>query len=44
MGYDFSGETRTVDVHIKNLRKRLEDNAKNPAHIITVRGYGYKFI
>lgn len=43
-GYDFSGETRTVDVHIKNLRKRLEDNAKNPAHIITVRGYGYKFI
>lgn len=43
-GYHFSGETRTVDVHIKNLRKRIEDNAKNPAHIITVRGYGYKFI
>ncbi len=42
-GYQFSGETRTVDVHIKNLRKKIEEDARNPKYIVTVRGYGYKF-
>lgn len=42
-GYDYSGETRTVDVHIRNLRKKIEDDDKNPKFIKTLRGLGYKF-
>lgn len=42
-GYDYYGETRTVDVHIRNLRKKIEVDDKNPRHIRTVRGVGYKF-
>jgi len=43
-GYDYYGETRTVDVHIRNLRKKIEMDDKNPKHIRTVRGVGYKFV
>lgn len=43
-GYDYYGETRTVDVHIRNLRKKIEADDKNPQHIRTVRGVGYKFV
>jgi two-component system alkaline phosphatase synthesis response regulator PhoP len=42
-GYDFLGETRTVDVHIRNLRKKIEEDDANPNLIKTVRGIGYKF-
>lgn len=43
-GYDFAGDTtRTVDMHVNSLRKKLGDNKENPQYIITVRGYGYKF-
>jgi len=42
-GYDYSGETRTVDVHIRNLRKKIEEDDTNPVYIKTVRGVGYKF-
>lgn len=42
-GYDYYGETRTVDVHIRNLRKKLEKDDKNPVYIKTIRGVGYKF-
>lgn len=42
-GYDYMGETRTVDVHIRQLRKKIEKDDKNPEKIITVRGIGYKF-
>lgn len=42
-GYDYYGETRTVDVHIRNLRKKIEDDDKNPFYIRTIRGVGYKF-
>lgn len=42
-GYDYYGETRTVDVHIRNLRKKIEIDDKNPEHIKTVRGVGYKY-
>lgn len=42
-GYDYSGETRTVDVHIRNLRKKIEIDDNNPIYIKTVRGVGYKF-
>lgn len=43
-GYDYYGETRTVDVHIRNLRKKIELDDKNPKHIKTVRGVGYKYV
>ena len=42
-GYDFDGESRTVDVHIRWLRGKIEDDAAQPRHLITVRGVGYKF-
>jgi DNA-binding response OmpR family regulator len=43
MGYDFEGFDRTIDVHIKNLRKKLKEDSKQPKFIITVFGVGYKF-
>jgi DNA-binding response OmpR family regulator len=42
-GYDFAGDTRTVDVHIRWLREKIEDNPAKPARLITVRGVGYRF-
>ncbi len=42
-GYDFDGYDRTVDTHIKNIRQKIEDNAKEPKYIVTVYGIGYKF-
>ncbi|GAA0788835.1 response regulator [Hathewaya limosa] len=42
-GYEYIGETRTVDVHIRHLRKKIEDDDKNPKYIQTVRGIGYRF-
>ncbi len=42
-GYDYAGETRTVDVHVHWLRKRVEKDAANPRFIQTVRGVGYVF-
>ncbi len=43
MGIDFDGFDRTIDVHIKNLRKKIEADTKNPRYIKTVTGVGYKF-
>jgi two-component system alkaline phosphatase synthesis response regulator PhoP len=42
-GYEYLGETRTVDVHIRHLRQKIEDDDKNPAYIQTIRGIGYRF-
>ncbi|MEA4827170.1 MAG: response regulator transcription factor [Clostridium sp.] len=42
-GYEYIGETRTVDVHIRHLRKKIEDDDKNPKFIETIRGIGYRF-
>ena len=42
-GYDYTGDTRTVDVHIRWLRKKIEDEPAQPRHLLTVRGIGYKF-
>jgi DNA-binding response OmpR family regulator len=42
-GWDFSGNTRTVDVHIRWLRAKIEPDAEKPQRIITVRGAGYRF-
>ncbi len=41
-GYDYAGNTRTVDVHIRWLRQKIETDPKNPKLILTVRGAGYK--
>ncbi len=41
-GYGFAGGTRTVDVHIRWLREKVERDPEAPAHIVTVRGIGYK--
>ncbi len=43
-GYDFFGDERVVDVHIRSLRARLGDDAANPRLSATVRGVGYKFV
>jgi DNA-binding response OmpR family regulator len=42
-GWDFSGGSRTVDVHIRWLREKIEPDSAHPARIITVRGAGYRF-
>ncbi len=42
-GYSFDGYERTIDAHIKNLRRKIESNQKEPQYIQTVYGVGYKF-
>ena len=42
-GYDYEGFERTVDVHVKNLRQKIEPNPKHPIYIQTIYGVGYKF-
>jgi len=42
-GYDFAGDTRTVDVHVRWLREKVEDAPDRPARLITIRGVGYRF-
>ena len=42
-GYDYFGDSKTVDVHIRWLREKLEANPSAPVHLITVRGFGYRF-
>lgn len=42
-GADYVGDTKTLDVHIKRLRSKIEPKASSPRYVITVRGLGYKF-
>jgi two-component system response regulator RegX3 len=42
-GSDYVGDTKTLDVHVKRLRAKVEPDPGNPRHILTVRGLGYKF-
>lgn len=42
-GWDFIGDSRTVDVHVRWLREKIEQDSANPKRIITVRGAGYRF-
>ncbi|RYD06341.1 hypothetical protein N752_05460 [Desulforamulus aquiferis] len=42
-GYDFTGDSRTVDVHIRHIRQKLEQIPNSPQFIETVRGVGYRF-
>ena len=43
-GSDYFGDTRTLDVHVKRLRQKVEEDPHHPRHILTVRGLGYKFV
>ncbi len=42
-GFDYVGDTKTLDVHVKRLRARIEENRHDPRLIVTVRGVGYRF-
>ncbi len=42
-GSDYVGDTKTLDVHVKRLRAKIEPDPANPKHLVTVRGLGYKF-
>ena len=43
-GADYFGDTRTLDVHVKRLRRKVEEDPHRPVHLVTVRGLGYKFV
>jgi two-component system, OmpR family, response regulator RegX3 len=43
-GADYFGDTKTLDVHVKRLRQKLEEDPHRPAHLLTVRGLGYRFV
>ena len=42
-GSDYFGDTKTLDVHVKRIRQKIEEDPHNPVHLVTVRGLGYKF-
>ncbi|MEJ7582660.1 MAG: response regulator transcription factor [Acidimicrobiales bacterium] len=42
-GHDYVGDTKTLDVHIKRLRSKVEDDPAHPTRIVTIRGLGYKY-
>ena len=43
-GADYFGDTKTLDVHVKRLRKKIEEDPHRPVHLVTVRGLGYRFV
>jgi DNA-binding response OmpR family regulator len=43
-GYDYFGDGRLVDVHVRRLRTKIEDDPAEPRHVVTVRGMGYKLV
>jgi two-component system, OmpR family, response regulator RegX3 len=43
-GADYYGDTKTLDVHVKRIRQKIEEEPHHPAHLVTVRGLGYKFV
>ena len=42
-GFDFEGDERTVDVHVRRLRHKIQEKPNLPAHLVTLHGFGYKF-
>jgi two-component system response regulator RegX3 len=43
-GADYVGDTKTLDVHVKRIRQKIETDPHDPAHLVTVRGLGYRFV
>jgi two-component system, OmpR family, response regulator RegX3 len=43
-GHDYVGDTKTLDVHVKRIRQKIEPDPHEPTHLLTVRGLGYKFV
>jgi two-component system response regulator RegX3 len=43
-GPDYFGDTKTLDVHVKRIRRKIEEDPHSPVHLVTIRGLGYKFI
>jgi len=43
-GPDYFGDTKTLDVHVKRLRQKIEADPHRPVHLLTVRGLGYRFV
>jgi two-component system response regulator RegX3 len=43
-GADYFGDTKTLDVHVKRLRQKIEEDPHRPTHLLTVRGLGYRFV
>jgi two-component system, OmpR family, response regulator RegX3 len=43
-GRDYVGDTKTLDVHVKRIRQKVERDPHEPSHLVTVRGLGYKFV
>ncbi|MCI1675721.1 MAG: response regulator transcription factor [Ancrocorticia sp.] len=43
-GMDYVGDTKTLDVHVKRIRAKIEDDPSNPAMLVTIRGLGYKLV
>ncbi len=43
-GHDYFGDTKTLDVHVKRLRRKIADDPHDPSHLVTVRGLGYKLV
>jgi len=43
-GYDYIGDTKTLDVHVKRLRSKIETDSHNPERLVTIRGLGYKLV
>lgn len=42
-GYDYLGDTRTIDVHVRRIRQKIEENSEAPKYLKTIHGVGYKF-
>jgi two-component system response regulator RegX3 len=42
-GSNYFGDTKTLDVHVKRIRSKIEEDPARPRHLVTVRGLGYKF-
>jgi two-component system, OmpR family, response regulator RegX3 len=43
-GHDYVGDTKTLDVHVKRIRRKIEADPHRPVHLLTVRGLGYRFV
>ena len=43
-GSDYVGDTKTLDVHVKRIRSKIEDDPSSPTRIVTIRGLGYKYV